>query len=206
MGIQERRVKEKAALKAKILKGARMLFIEKGIEATTIRNIADAIEYSIGTVYVYYQDKNAILHDLHKQGFSQLGGEMMLHFHIDDAMERLIAIGKVYIEFAIKNPDMYDLMFTMKAPMEYMKAHHEEEWNEGKATFAVLKSTVAACIEQGYFKNHAIDPVTFTIWSAVHGMCSLHINERVKGVNLAHPEQILQEAYEAFVMLIRSSK
>jgi len=46
------------------LKGAKKLFLEKGIEQTTIRNIADEIDYSIGTVYVYFKDKNAILHDL----------------------------------------------------------------------------------------------------------------------------------------------
>ena len=52
MGSTERKAREKEELKALILKAARKLFVEKGIGQTTIRNIADSIDYSIGTVYV----------------------------------------------------------------------------------------------------------------------------------------------------------
>ena len=67
MSVAERKARQKEELKALILKASMKLFVEKGIEQTTIRNIADAIDYSIGTVYVYFKDKNAILHALHTQ-------------------------------------------------------------------------------------------------------------------------------------------
>ena len=50
MSTTERKAREKEALKELILKGAKKLFLEKGIEQTTIRNIADEIDYSVGTV------------------------------------------------------------------------------------------------------------------------------------------------------------
>lgn len=202
MGISERKSKEKENLKALILQGAKRLFLEKGIEQTTIRNIADEIEYSVGTVYVYYKDKNAILHDLHIQGFTQLGGELRVLINVQEPMERLKALGRVYIRFALDNTDMYDLMFNMKAPMEFLKERQDEEWNEGKATFDVLYQTVCQCIEAGYFRGHQADPLAFAIWSCVHGMCSLHICDRIKGVNIQNPEEIIYGAYEEFVKLI----
>ena len=57
MSSADRKAREKEELKALILKASMKLFVEKGIEQTTIRNIADAIDYSIGTVYVYFKDK-----------------------------------------------------------------------------------------------------------------------------------------------------
>src|SRR5580704_3894142 len=150
MSINERKAKEKEELRTLILQGAKRLFIENGIEQTTIRNIADEISYSVGTVYVYFKDKNSILHELHTLGFKQLGGEMRVLMSVSEPMERLAAIGRVYIRFAIDNPDMYDLMFNMKTLMEFWKKIEEEEWNEGKATFNVLKSTVQQCIAQVY--------------------------------------------------------
>ena len=54
MGIIERKAKETDDLRELILQGAQKLFIEKGIEQTIIRSIADAINYSVGTVYVYF--------------------------------------------------------------------------------------------------------------------------------------------------------
>ena len=89
MSTAERKAREKEALKSLILKGAKKLFLERGIEQTTIRNIADEIDYSVGTVYVYFKDKNAILHDLHSIGFQELGGYFKELFAIEDPMERL---------------------------------------------------------------------------------------------------------------------
>ena len=202
MSMNERKAKEKEELRALILNGAKKLFIENGIEQTTIRNIADGIGYSIGTVYVYFKDKNAILHELHTLGFIQLGGEMRVLLSVAEPMERLAAIGRVYVRFAVDNPDMYDLMFNMKAPMEFLNRINEEEWNEGKATFNVLKTTVEQCLAHGYFKGHQVEPLSFLIWSTVHGMCSLHIRERIKAVNLGDPELMLFAAHEEFVKLL----
>ena len=202
MGISERKQKEKEELKALILQAAKKLFVEKGLEQTTIRNIASAIEYSVGTVYVYFKDKNDIFHALHTQGFYQLGTEMRVLTNVQEPMERLKALGRVYIQFAMQNPDMYDLMFNMKAPMEFLVADNKEHWQEGQSTFDVLKSTVKDCMQHGYFKNHALDPLSFAIWSVVHGMVSLHISQRVKGVNLCEPETMVIEGYNEFVMMI----
>src|SRR5215216_5211353 len=84
--IAERKTKKKEELRALILDGAKKLFVKKGIEATTIRNIADAVDYSIGTVYVYFKDKNAILHALHTQGFVQLGSDFKVLYNVADPM------------------------------------------------------------------------------------------------------------------------
>lgn len=202
MTIAERKAKEKENLKALILESAKKLFLEKGIEQTTIRNIADAVSYSVGTVYVYYKDKNAILHDLHTQGFIQLGGEMRVLAAVAEPMERLKAMGRIYINFALQNPDMYDLMFTIKAPIAYLQTENDDDWNEGKGTFAVLQNTVEQCVSAGYFKGHRAEPLTFAIWSAVHGMCALHLSHRVKVVNLTNPEHAVLDAYEEFIKML----
>jgi AcrR family transcriptional regulator len=205
MGITERKAKEKEELKALILDAARKLFIQKGIEQTTIRKIASAVEYSVGTVYVYYKDKNDILHDLHTQGFQQLGKEMRVLNSVSDPMERLKALGRVYLQFARENPDMYDLMFTLKAPIACLESQDEEVWNEGKATFGVLVHNVEECMKAGHFKGHELEPLSFSIWSAVHGMASLYNSQRVKGVSLEDPETVQLKAYEAFVRMLETS-
>ncbi len=202
MGIADRKAKEKEDLKALILKGAKKLFVAKGVEQTTIRSIANSIDYSVGTVYLHFKDKNAILHSLHTQGFSQLSGDFKVLYNVNDPMERLKALGKVYIQFAGDNPEMYDLMFSLKAPMEFLDAINEEEWNEGKATFDVLHTTVKQCIANGHFTGHKSEPLSFMIWSLVHGMCSLEISKRCTGVNLKEPEHIVTEAYAEFLKIV----
>lgn len=202
MAIADRKAREKENLKSLILQGAKKLFVERGIEQTTIRNIADEIDYSVGTVYVYFKDKNAILHELHTGGFTELGSYFKELYSIADPMERLRVMGRIYIKFAIENAEMYDLMFNLKAPMEFLDAVNEEEWNEGKATFDVLNTTVKQCIDEGHFKGHNLEPLSFMIWSLVHGMCCLEIRQRSKGVNLTNPETIVIDAYNEFLKMI----
>jgi AcrR family transcriptional regulator len=202
MSTADRKLKEKEALRDLILQAARRLFVEKGIEQTTIRNIADSIDYSIGTVYVYFKDKAAILHALHSEGFTAMGERFVALHAVADPMERLRQMGRIYIRFAKENPDMYDLMFSMKAPMAYLEAINDAEWSEGQDTFGALKSTVQQCLEAGHFKGHQLEPLTFMIWSLVHGMCSLEIGHRTKGVDLEHPETIVDDAFASFLLIL----
>lgn len=202
MSVADRKAREKEALKALILKGAKKLFLEKGIEQTTIRNIADEIDYSVGTVYVYFKDKNAILHDLHSIGFQELGGYFKDLFSIEDPMERLRKMGFVYIKFALENQEMYDLMFNVKAPMEFLENSNNENWNEGAATFDRVKQTIQECIDKGHFKGHNMEPLSFMVWSLVHGMCCLQIRQRITGVKFTNPETILFDGYNEYLKII----
>ena len=202
MSSADRKAREKEELRALILKASMKLFVEKGIEHRTIRNIADAIDYSIGTVYVYFKDKNAILHALHSQCFNELGGQMRVLYNVKDPMERLKAMGKVYIQYAKDNPDKYDLMFSLKAPMEFLNDIQAKKWDEGAAAFDVLLTTVKECIKAGHFEGHNPEPLSYLIWSCMHGLCSLEIRARTKGVLLKNPDTIVLDGYDEFLKFI----
>jgi AcrR family transcriptional regulator len=204
MSVSERREKEKLELRALILSAAKKLFVNKGIEHTTIRNIAEAIDYSVGTVYVYFKDKNAIFHALHTQGFNELGKQLQVLMAVEDPMQRVKALGRVYINFAKDNTDMYNLMFSLPAPIDFLEKEDTDEWKEGVLAFKVLKDSLADCIKMGHFKGHTLEPLTYLFWSAVHGMCALYISERAKGVNLKDPDTIVERGYESFLKMIES--
>jgi len=202
MSSAERKAREKEDLKALILKASMKLFVDKGIEQTTIRNIADAVDYSIGTVYVYFKDKNAILHALHTQCFTELGGQFRVLYNVKDPLERLKAMGKVYIQYAMDNPDKYDLMFNLKAPMKFLNDIKAEKWDEGAATFEVLWTTVKECMTAGHFKGHNAEPLSYLIWSCMHGMCSLETRARTKEILVKNSDTIVSDAYNEFLKFI----
>ncbi|WP_047432865.1 TetR/AcrR family transcriptional regulator [Chryseobacterium indologenes] len=202
MSISERKQKEKEALRLLILNAAKKLFVEKGIEHTTIRNIADEINYSVGTVYVYFKDKNAIFHDLHSVGFKELGKAFKELFELEDPMTRLKKMGSVYIKFALENSEMYDLMFNLKAPMDYLEEQKYDLWPEGSETFGYVKKTVEDCMNHGHFQDHNSEALSFMIWSLVHGMCSLEISQRTKGVKFSSPDTIMSEGYNEYLRML----
>ena len=134
MGIAERKERDKEELRERILVAAKTLFLEKGVEKTSIRNIADLIEYSPGSIYHYFKDKNEIFHALHQGGFQQLMSRMEVLAAVSNPMERLKKMGAIYVDFALENPDMYDLMFIKEAPMDHVFNSNDEQWKEGFGT------------------------------------------------------------------------
>ncbi|HSV56962.1 MAG TPA: helix-turn-helix domain-containing protein, partial [Magnetospirillaceae bacterium] len=64
MGIQERKCREKEERRSLILAKARDLILEHGIDSISMQNIANAAELSKATLYLYFQNKEAILEDI----------------------------------------------------------------------------------------------------------------------------------------------
>ena len=64
MGIQERKERERANMRRLILETANSLFISKGFDNISIRNIAKLIEYSPATIYLYFKNKEEIIFSL----------------------------------------------------------------------------------------------------------------------------------------------
>lgn len=197
MGTAERKERDRQEMRQIILDAAKRLFLDEGYEHVTLRRIADKIEYSPGTVYLYFKDKDEILCALQEIGFTEFYRRQQIIKGIKDPKEKLLAHGRVYVQFALENPELYDLMFIIRAPMN---AHPKDaEWESGIRSLNVLKENVQECMNAGLIKEESVDIVAFGIWSIVHGMVSLVIRERVPMLPKEHQIQFIEQALD-FIM------
>lgn len=208
MGVAERKERHKEELKSEILSAAHKLFTEKGYEAISIRNIAERIEYSPATIYLYFKDKNEIIHALHQEGFKSLVGYFQVLNEVSDPFERLKAMGRAYIRFALENQDVYELLFVMKEPLKHVESCMAEEWDEGGRAFDILLQTVLQCQERKLFIGHDAERLSFMIWSFMHGLCSLRISGHLGHVKATQTEEelnaLMKNTYESFVQVLES--
>src|SRR5262249_61214508 len=77
----------------------------------TIRKIADAIEYAPGTLYLYFENRDAIARELSAEGFRKRLEDVALAEKVADPRARLEAIGRAYVRFGMKHPETYRLVF-----------------------------------------------------------------------------------------------
>ncbi|MDP3104398.1 MAG: TetR/AcrR family transcriptional regulator [Candidatus Methanoperedens sp.] len=181
MGIKERKELEKQGMRKLILDTAMKLFLEKGFENITIRHIAEQIEYSPATIYLYFKDKDDILYTLHYEGFEELYRRQLKTLTIKDPLKRLHMHARMYVSFGMENPEYYDLMFIKRAPIKTineMKLKKIKDWNIGKRSYDILRKNIEDCMEVGAFKKTNIDVAAFSLWSYVHGIVSLIIMDR----------------------------
>ena len=205
MGITERKERERGEMRDLILQGAQKLFLENGYEKTSIRGIAETIEYSPATIYLYYKDKNELLLALHVQAFQKLMQEFTIVAMVEDPFERLVTLGKQYIKFALENPELYDLMFIMQAPMEAL-ACKQEMWDDGRKSFEFLALVIRDCITAGYFRNDRnVEIVSLTIWSFVHGLITIYLKKRMDMFDDNREMERIQESFKLFIEVIKGS-
>jgi AcrR family transcriptional regulator len=201
MTISTRKERQKEELRGKILQAARELFMQKGYEETSIRNIAEKIEYSPTTIYLYFKDKDDIFFALHQEGFTLLNQYFKPLAHVSEPFERLKAISKAYITFAMENGEFYDLMFIINSPMKTVESDHSK-WEEGHRAFQFLVGTVKECIGKGYFKGMDPEILAFTCWSMVHGIASLDIRNRCSVVSALNQPELAMKACNMVIEIL----
>jgi AcrR family transcriptional regulator len=169
---------ERQQLRALIIDAARELFVSRGVEAVTMREIAKRIDYSATSIYLHFTDKEAVLRAICDTDFLALATSLKYIMQIPDPVERMKALGQGYAEFALTHPNHYRLMFmAVRMPYDPAKSSLQQHSAEQDAYYQ-LKTVVTDVHAAGRFKAELqdVDLIAQTIWAGVHGVCSLEIN------------------------------
>ena len=201
MGSSQRKEREKAELRDQILDTAKKILLKSGKQGLSIRKIANDIEYSPATIYLYFRDKDEILHELMEMGFMLKNRYMAHAFAEKDPVRRLYEIGKAYIAFGMENKDWYDLMFNSEEPMQHM-ARCREEWNQGMALFNFLTITCREAIQQHGLSHLHEDAMALHLWSSVHGLVNLALSGRLDIVEHSNTPALIDEVLHSILSCI----
>lgn len=200
MGITERKIREKEALKTRILQAARGLVVAEGFEKVSIRKIAEAIEYSVGTIYLHYKNKDELFYDLHEQSFKLLLAQLQPVQSKSDPVERILLMGEVYINFAIAHPSDYELMFMDRSPLNTEEA--EAEWNCAHDVFQCLIDALQYALDQGVITPQPIELLALNTWAHVHGLITLYLRNRFKMFPGLDHIALIHQAAQSYVKMM----
>lgn len=176
MGTNERRERERLAMREQILDAARELFAERGYEAVTMREIGKRIEYSATALYNHFEDKEALVQELCRQDFRDFAQRFLeAVVGSKSVVESACRAGFVYLGFAEKFPQHYRLMFMTPLP-ESPPAEGEREDARVNA-YVFLRGLVEQLIAGGHLRPELtdVDLVAQSVWSILHGAAALDL-------------------------------
>lgn len=175
MGVQERRAREKKELRQEILDAARDLFVREGFENVSMRKIAEKIEYSPTTIYLYFKDKADLLDCICEETFARLvRKQTAIDQTAADPIDRLKKQLRAYIDFGLKYPNHYKVALMMTEDFEE-RMQCERSREMGKKAYTHLRNEVATLSERGLIKVMDIDASAQVLWANIHGLTSLLI-------------------------------
>lgn len=178
MGVKERRERQKEATREGILAAARQIARTEGWQAVTIRRIAESIEYSPPTIYEYFAGKDAILHEVQREGFDQLADAVRRAAEqASRPAERLEEIGRAYWRFTQQQPELYQVMDGADSA----GLPTEETLNGARKVAAVVYEALEEWTQAGEIVLHDPQGAVETLWALLHGLVSVATLNRVGG-------------------------
>lgn len=165
---------------------AELILVKDGFAGLSMRKVADAIGYTVGNLYLLFQNQDDLLSTINERTTDAV------YAHLRDAMEtaknpgeKLKRLARAYIEFARQHPHRFRMMFEHSLPVE-MEPRPSAE-TRIRRMFELVESSLAPLMPGASAQKLRLSATT--LWSGVHGVCMLAVTGKLKwsGSNDFHP-------------------
>ena len=197
--MQSPREKRRARTREAILEAAMQIVMQSGVEALSIREIAGRIDYSPSGLYEYFSSKEEIIEELVNEGFARLTARMEHGIRGETALSRLQEAGKVYMHFALQEPQLYLMMFNHRPPSPFSLTNVEQN-----TAFSQLVQIFQDGLLAGEFRSASGAgslEFAYTSWSLMHGLSMLRLtlmSQVTEDIDSIH-----ERAFQAFVAQLK---
>ena len=158
-------------LRTRIAGAAQELFLEGGVEAVSMRKVAELVGVTAPAIYRHFKDKDELLNEIILSGLGILEGYLRPAFDAPTPEARLVRLIDRYLDFALEQPKYFDFAFLV--PSRPVANMPEEIARQGMQTFGFALEQVGQCMEQGTFKKDDPLETAILIWAEVHGLVTL---------------------------------
>lgn len=172
-----RRDSGKNALRASIVSAAAEVFLEKGYEDFSMRQVAARIGYSATTIYHHFLNKEDLLKAVLAMAFTKFDAALLEAVEAEtEPSRRMGALGKAFVRFGVAHPVHYQLMYL-----------HRPNWLEAddgnpakiaqRSSYGLLLAGVVEAVEKGWLPQADPRVLADWMWATVHGLVMLGITE-----------------------------
>ncbi len=177
MGVVEKRAKHKEEFRREILDSARELFINDGYEKFSMRKLAEKIEYSPTTIYLYFKSKDDLLLAICEEFFGHFLAELnRIRAVSQDPVETLRQSFFYFMEFGLKNPNQYKVIFFTTSSVYGTHEEFVQRESMARNAYFVFKEMVRDCIKAGRFRELDEDVIAQALAIASHGLVTMTLS------------------------------
>jgi len=150
--------------------------------------VAERIEYSPPTIYEYFENKEDILLELLREGFRQLSAALRRAWEsTEDPEQRLMNMVEAYWQFAMSQPELYQVMNGLGVP------YCSEKPPAARESFDITQEALVDWMHTMGVDIPDVEGAVEIIRSLVHGLISLTMADRIHGGE-PRAKQLLQRA------------
>jgi AcrR family transcriptional regulator len=169
---------------------AEHLLVRGGVAEMSMRKVADAIGYTVGNLYLLFQNQDDLLATINERTTDTIYSFLTdAVAHTSDPPRRLRRMAVAYVEFAEKHPHRWRLMFEHQLP-ENMVPRASTDLRIQRM-FELVESALKPLLPGASTRKLRITATA--LWSGVHGVASLAVSGKLKWSGLAHYGTLCEE-------------
>lgn len=162
----------------RIILASRCLLDKEGTQAVTMRRVAKAVGITPMAIYRHYPDRATLLNALADEGFDELTARLARKNFSGGLEQRLTKLGEIYLEHALQNPRLFELMFLI--PREGARRYPRDFKAKRSPTANLMVEVIQQGIAGGYFRDDDPWEIVFEIGALSHGLIMLYLGGRME--------------------------
>lgn len=157
----------------KILACACDLYIEDGLDGFSMRKLARSVGVTAPALYRHYENKEHVLGDVVREAYREFTGFLYRALEAPTPVERFFRAGEGYLDFALKHPRWYEILFVSPEQLGWQELPEDVE-AMGCAIHQFWVDRVRECMDAGILEHDDPVQVSLTMWAHAHGMITLY--------------------------------
>lgn len=186
-------------LRREILDTTRKLLIQDGYQNLSMRKIANTIGYSATSIYLYFENKDNLVHALIDEGMEKMQ-QLLLGIDnlLTDPLEALRELCARYVAFGLENPEYYEVMFQLHPAR--MARYPVEKYRKARKNLEVFRDVIEAGQRMSLFREGDALLKATAVWTSLHGLVSLLIAQRVD--QQIAPDDLKEHVFDQVVTFV----
>jgi AcrR family transcriptional regulator len=195
------REQKKERRRVVILEIARGLIASKGLRSLKVRDIADAAGCSIGSIYNEFSDFDGVILTVNRETVQALTARLVA-VPKDDPVRQLHGLATTYLDFATEHANLLRSLFEHR--MEQNRPFPEDILTMVMEAFNLMHEPLVRLLPDRDPMDIAL--LSRMLFSAVHGIISLGLEERMIAVPLESLRQQLAQFVDTYLTGLGISK
>jgi len=170
-----------------ILDAAHTIVTNEGHKGLTARKIAQEIGYTVGTLYLVFNNQDDIVLHINGRTLDDLYQCLSKSIqHCRQPNQCLLAMAKAYLQYSQQNPALWSMIYEHRLP----DAHVIPSWYQDKIDliFELVESQVNSLIDKAAVRSQLAQ----VLWAGVHGIAILANTGKLDSAHVTKPEKLIE--------------
>ncbi len=174
--VQDRKQRESDQRRKEIIKIVRKLIKTGGTREITLRKVAELAGFSTTVVYALFKDKATLITQAMDSDLLELAKVMRNATQAGlPPVENIKRAGRAYVDFGMRHPDQYALVFMERRPHAPVASARIEHGNQTQDPYAFGRQLFLELAQSGQVREDRLDSMGQIFWEGIHGMTSLRL-------------------------------